>query len=134
VLVNTSFTEVPTSYRSSLSFIVANILGAPTLDLHEGTTYNVVHLPLYLPIPFVINDTTKGTITEASMDILNTNIKNGAFWTLCILEHDATCSDEPIRCTTNPWQDHESLHFVPPPCRPILGLTLELQGCHGWQQ
>ena len=101
ILVNTSFTEVPASYHSSPSFTVANILGAPTLDLHEGTTYNVVHLPLYLPIPFVINDTTKGTITEASMDILNTTIKNDTFRACCILEHDATCSDEPIRCTTN---------------------------------
>ena len=67
MLINTSFTEVPASYRSSLSFMVANILGAPTLDLHEGTTYKMVHLPLLLPIPFGINDTTKGTITEATM-------------------------------------------------------------------
>jgi hypothetical protein len=48
----------------------------------------VVNLPLTLPIPFGIDDTAKGTITEATQDILDTTILDGAFWATCILAYD----------------------------------------------
>ena len=72
-----------------------------TLDLQEGTTYKVVHLPLTLPIPFGVKDTTKGTVAKASLDTLDTTVKDGAFWVHCILDHDATRLGELICCTAN---------------------------------
>ena len=79
-LINTSSTKVPACYRFGPTFAVADITGTPTLNIQEGATYKGCHLPLALSIPFGVYDTTKGTITKSSMDILDTTIKDGAFW------------------------------------------------------
>jgi hypothetical protein len=99
-LVDTSSMEVPHCYCSGPFFMATNITGTTTLVLQEGTSNKVVHLPLTLLIPFDINDTTKGTITEASLDILDTTIQDGAFWACCILDHIATHSAELVCCTS----------------------------------
>ena len=99
-LIETSSTEVPACYRSGPSFTVADVTGANTLDLREGVTYKAVHLPLALPIPFGVNDTAKGTLSESSMDILDTTVTDGAFWARCLLAHNQPQYDELIRCTT----------------------------------
>jgi hypothetical protein len=65
-LVDTSSMEVPHCYCSGPFFMATNITGTTTLVLQEGTSNKVVHLPLTLLIPFDINDTTKGTITEST--------------------------------------------------------------------
>ena len=71
-LADLSSVEVPPCYHSGPAFKAANITGTHTLTLQEDTTYKVVHLPLALPIPFGVDDTTNGTITEATQDILDT--------------------------------------------------------------
>jgi hypothetical protein len=63
-LVDTSSAEVPACYRFGPAFTAADIMGTMSLALQEGISYKVVHLPLALPFPFGVNDTTKGTITE----------------------------------------------------------------------
>ena len=78
-LVDTSSTEVPACYRLGPALTAANIMSMTTLDLQDGTFYRAVHLPLALPIPFGIDDTTKGTLTKSSMDIIDTTVKNGTF-------------------------------------------------------
>jgi hypothetical protein len=100
-LVNTSSVEVPACYRSGPAFTASDITGTHNLTLVEVATYKVVHLPLALPIPFGIDDTAKGTITEATQDILDTTILDGAFWATCILAYDRACTDELVRCTTD---------------------------------
>jgi hypothetical protein len=73
-------------------------LTAPnTLNLTDATSYKVMLLPLALPIPFKIDDTTKGTTTESTIDILDTTIDGGAFWAKCILSYDQAQSDELAR-------------------------------------
>jgi len=81
-------------------FTAANITGTTTLDLQEDISYKVVHLPLALPIPFQVDDTTKCTINESSIDILDTTIDCGAFWAHCILAYDQAHSDKLIRRST----------------------------------
>ena len=76
-------------------------MGTHTLTLQEDTTYKVVHLPLVLPIPFGVNDTAKGTITEATQEILDTMVSDGAFWGTCILAYDKACTDELTRHTND---------------------------------
>jgi hypothetical protein len=100
-LINTSSVEVPACYRSGPAFTAADIMGTHTLTLIEDTTYKAVHLPLALRIPFGIDDTAKGTITEATQDILDTRILDGAFWATCILAYDKTCTDELVCHTTD---------------------------------
>jgi hypothetical protein len=87
-LIDISSTEVPACYRSGPAFTAADVSGANTLDLHDWVTYKVVHLPLSLPIPFGVNDTTKGTVSESSLVILDTTITDGAFWARCLLALD----------------------------------------------
>jgi hypothetical protein len=99
-LVETSSTEVPAFYRSGPTFTAANVTGTNTLDLHEGVTYKAVHLLLSLPIPFSITNTIKGTLSESSMDILVTNVTDGAFWARCLLAHNKLQYDELVRCTS----------------------------------
>jgi hypothetical protein len=62
--------------------------------------YKAVHLPHSLPIPFGINDTSKGTLSESSMDILDTTVTDGAFWARCLLAHNMPQFDELICCTS----------------------------------
>jgi hypothetical protein len=100
-LVDTSSLEVPACYRSGPAFTAADITGTHTLTLKEDATYKAVHLPLALPIPFGIDDTAKGTITEATQDILDTTISDGAFWASCILAYDKASTDELVRRTTD---------------------------------
>jgi hypothetical protein len=76
-LVDTSSVKVPPCFRSGPAFKAADITGTQALTLQEDTTYKVVHLPLALPILFGVNDTAKGTITEATQDILDTTILHG---------------------------------------------------------
>ena len=99
-LVDAASTEVPACYRSGPAFTTTDVTGTNTLDLQDGVTYKAVHLPLSLPIPFGIHDTTKGPLTEASMDILDTTVMDGAFWACCLLAHNKTQFDELVRCTT----------------------------------
>ena len=87
--------------RSGPAFTAANMTGTNTLDLQDGVTYKAVHLPLALPIPFSVNDTTKGTLSEASMDILDTTVTDGAFWARCLLAHNKPQFDELVHCTTD---------------------------------
>jgi len=98
-LADLSSVEVPPCYHSGPAFKAANITGTHTLTLQEDTTYKMVHLPLALPIPFGVEDTTKGTITEATQDILDTTILHGAFWATCILAYDKACKDKLVRRT-----------------------------------
>jgi len=100
-LINTSSAEAPPCYRSGPAFTAADITGTHTLTLQEDTTYNVVHLPLALPIPFGVDDTAKRTITEATQDILDTTISDGAFLAMCIIAYDKACTDERVRRTTD---------------------------------
>jgi hypothetical protein len=79
-VIDASSREVPACYRSGPTFTIADVTRTHTLDLQEGVNYKVVHLPLALPIPFGVNDTTKGTLSESSMDILDTTNTDGAFW------------------------------------------------------
>ncbi len=98
-LIDVTSCEVPACYRTGPAFSAADIPGMTTLDLQDGATYRAVHLPLALPIPFGIDDTTKGTISESSLDILDMMVKNGVFWAHCILTYDKACSDNLVRCT-----------------------------------
>ena len=100
-LVNTASADVPTCYRSGPAFTAADITGIHTLDLHEGTTYKAVHIPLSLPIPYGANDTAKGKVTESTIDILDTTVADGVFWARCILDHNPVRYDELIRCTAD---------------------------------
>jgi hypothetical protein len=100
-LVDTSSSEVPACFRSGPAFTAADITGTHTLTLKEDATYKAVHLPLALPIPFGIDDTAKGTITEATQDILDTTISDGAFWATCILAYDKANTDELVHHTTD---------------------------------
>jgi hypothetical protein len=61
----------------------------------------VTLLRLALSIPFGINDTTKGTITKSTIDILDTTIDGGAFWAKCILAFDKEKLDELICLSTD---------------------------------
>ncbi|KAL3803843.1 hypothetical protein HJC23_004005 [Cyclotella cryptica] len=100
-LVDTASADVPACYRSGPAFTAADITGTHALDLREGTTYKAVHLPLSLPIPYGVNDTAKGMVTESTMDILDTTVANGAFWARCLLAHDTARFDELVRCTAD---------------------------------
>jgi hypothetical protein len=99
-LIDISSTKVPACYRSGPAFTTTNVTGTITLDLHDGVTYKAVHLPLSLPIPFGINDTTKDTLSESSMDILDTTFMDGAFWAWCLLAHDKPRLDDLVHCTS----------------------------------
>jgi hypothetical protein len=99
-IVDTTSTEVPACYCSGPTFTTANVMLANTLDLQDDTTYKAVHLPLSLLIPFSIHITAKGTVTESTLDILDTTVTDGAFWALCILAHNKACDEELRRCTT----------------------------------
>ena len=83
------------------AFKAADITGTHTLTLQEDTTYKAVHLPLALPIPFGIDDAAKGTITEATLDILDTMVLDGAFWAKCVLTYDTAGPDKLIRRTAD---------------------------------
>ena len=83
------------------AFKAADITGTHTLTLQEDTTYKAVHLPLALPIPFGIDDAAKGTITEATLDILDTMVLDGAFWAKCALTYDTAQPDKLIRRTAD---------------------------------
>lgn len=48
-------------------------------DLDNNTMYKGVILPFKLLIPFSVNDTTKGTISNAMVNILNTTVADSAF-------------------------------------------------------
>ena len=98
-LVDTAATVIPACYRSGPAFTAADITGTTTLDLQEGASYKAVHIPLSLPIPYGVTDTAKGTITESTMDILETTVTDGAFWARCLLAHDKTRYAELVRCT-----------------------------------
>ena len=98
-LVDTSIMEVPTCYRSGPAFTVSDVTGTNSLDLQEGVTYVAVHLPLSLPIPFGVNDTAKGTVSEASLDILDTTVAESAFWARCLTAYNKAQFDELVRCT-----------------------------------
>ena len=67
----------------------------------DTTSYNVMLLPLALPIPFGLNTTTKGTISESTINILNTTINGGTFWAKCILAFNQAQLDELIRLSAN---------------------------------
>ena len=97
-LVDTSSSKVQACYRIGPAFTAADIMGTTNIDLQDSATYQAVHLPLTLPIPFGINDTTKGTISESSIDILDTMAENGTFWDRCILAYDKAHSDELVCC------------------------------------
>jgi hypothetical protein len=97
-LIDTSTTEVPACYRSGPAFTASDVTGTNILGLQDGITYVAVHLPLSLPIPFGITDTAKGTVSEASLDILDTTMTDGAFWARCILAHNKAQFDELVRC------------------------------------
>jgi hypothetical protein len=98
-IVDTTSTEVPACYRSGPAFTTTDVMLANTINLQDGTTYKAVHLPLSLPIPFGIHDTAKGTVTESTLDILDTTVTDGAFWARCILAHDMARGKELRRCT-----------------------------------
>jgi hypothetical protein len=78
-LIHTSSTKVPACCGSGPAFTAADVTGTHALDLQDRVTYKVVHLPLSLPIPFGVNNTTKGTVSESSLDILDTTVMDGAF-------------------------------------------------------
>jgi hypothetical protein len=99
-LVDASSTEVLACYRSGPAFTTADVTGTNTLDLRDGVTYKVVHLPLSLPIPFGINDTTKGTLSKSSLDILGITVMDGAWWAWCLLAHNKPQFDKLVRCTS----------------------------------
>ena len=61
----------------------------------------MVHLPLTLPIPFGVDDTTKCIITETTQDILDTTILDGAFWATFLPAYDKACADKLVRCTND---------------------------------
>jgi hypothetical protein len=86
----------------------------------------VVFLLLALPIPIGISDTTKGTVNESSIDILDTTA-NDAFWANCILTYDQACSDELIRCSVDGWQGRKPPHLTLPPWWADLGFPIPLQ-------
>ena len=98
-LVDSSSTDVPSSYRSGPAFTAADVTGTHNLNLQEGTTYKAVHIPLALPIPYGTNDTAKGKVTESTIDILDTTVTDGVFWARCILDHDPARYDELVRCS-----------------------------------
>ena len=56
--------------------------------LSPTLTYKIAIVPMTLPIPFGFNDTTKGTITKATLNTIDTTIPGGAFWACCVIVFD----------------------------------------------
>ena len=68
--------------------MTADILAPNTLNHMDAALYLLTLLPLALLIPYGIGDTTNGTITKSTIDILNTTIDGGAFWAKCLISYD----------------------------------------------
>ena len=72
-----------------------------TDTLSPTATYKIVLMPMALTIPFGIDDTTKGTITIATLDAFDTTIPGGAFRAGHIIAFDLAKYDKLVCLSTN---------------------------------
>ena len=102
-IVNADSNDIPRCFRSRPAFTVSNITITTALmdTMSPLARYKMVLLPTALPIPFGINTTTRGTVTEVTLDVLDTTFSGGAFWAHRFIVFNTTQYTELVHLSTN---------------------------------
>ncbi len=99
-LIDTNVVTIPQGFKAGSPFKKVELanLNLPNIMalMTDTNTYRLAALPCCIPIPFGATDTCKGTVTEAHLDILDTTITGGFYWTTCILKWNKTIHNEAI--------------------------------------